>query len=150
MAKFSGASGSLYLNLYLDRSGEPDIANNRSNVAWRLTVSRTGAYYTYNEEGSSTLTVDVNGTRVNTSNPRWHTSGEEFTLASGTTTVGHNADGTKTVSASATFNPNNGIHGVITVSGNISLPTIPRATTPTLSNSSPVMGTTITINLPLS
>ncbi|WP_313166740.1 DUF859 family phage minor structural protein [Streptococcus parasuis] len=127
MAKFSGASGSLYLNLYLDRSGEPDIANNRSNVAWRVTVSRTGAYYTYNEEGSSTLSVDVNGTRVNTSNPLWRTSGEEFTLASGTTTISHNPDGTKTISASATFNPNNGIHGVITVSGNITLPTIPRS-----------------------
>lgn len=127
MAKFSSASGSLYLNLYLDRIGEPDIANNRSNVAWRVTVSRSGAYYTYNHEGSSTLTVDVNGVRVNTSNPTWQTSGEEFTLASGTTTIGHNDDGTKTISASATFNPNNGLHGVITTTGSLTLPNIPRS-----------------------
>ena len=127
MAKFSSASGSLYLNLYLDRIGEPDIANNRSNVAWRVTVSRSGAYYTYNHEGSSTLAVDVNGVRVNTSNPTWQTSGEEFTLASGTTTIGHNDDGTKTISASATFNPNNGLHGVITTSGSLTLPNIPRS-----------------------
>ncbi|HFI0592949.1 TPA: DUF859 family phage minor structural protein [Streptococcus suis] len=145
MAKFSGASGSLYLNFYLDRSGEPDIANNRSNVAWRVTVSRTGAYYTYNEDGSSTLSVDVNGTRVNTSNPRWHTSGEEFTLASGTTTIGHNADGTKTISASATFNPNNGVHGVITVSGNISLPTIPRSSS--VASVSGTIGSSVSINI---
>ena len=89
MAKFTAVSGSLYLNLYIDTSGQPNVGANTSNVAWRVTVSRTGAYYTYNEEGSSTLTVDVNGSRVNTSNPRWHTSGEEFTLASGTTTVAH-------------------------------------------------------------
>ena len=127
MAKFSSASGSLYLNLYLDRIGEPDIANNRSNVAWRVTVSRSGAYYTYNHEGSSTLAVDVNGVRVNTSNPTWQTSGEEFTLASGTTTIGHNDDGTKTISASATFNPNNGLHGVITTTGSLTLPNIPRS-----------------------
>ncbi|HFU4089526.1 TPA: DUF859 family phage minor structural protein [Streptococcus suis] len=146
MAKFSGASGSLYLNFYLDKSGEPDIANNRSNVAWRVTVSRSGSYYTYNEDGSSTLTVDVNGTRVNTSNPRWHTSGEEFTLASGVTTVGHNADGTKTISASATFNPNNGIHGVITVSGNISLPTIPRSSSISFSTGTIGSPLAITIN----
>ena len=127
MAKFSSASGSLYLNLYLDRIGEPDIANNRSNVAWRVTVSRSGAYYTYNHEGSSTLAVDVNGVRVNTSNPTWQTRGEEFTLASGTTTIGHNDDGTKTISASATFNPNNGLHGVITTTGSLTLPNIPRS-----------------------
>jgi hypothetical protein len=94
MAKFSGASGSLYLNVYIEPS-TPNIANNTTLVNWRMTVSRTGAYYTYNENGDSTLSLDLNGGRVHTSNPRWHTSGEEFQMASGSTTVGHNADGTK-------------------------------------------------------
>ncbi|HFI0593021.1 TPA: DUF859 family phage minor structural protein [Streptococcus suis] len=147
MAKFSGASGSLYLNVYIDQ-GTQNIANNTTVVNWRMTVSRTGAYYTYNHQGDSALSLDLNGGRVHTSNPIWQTSGEEFQMASGSTTVGHNADGTKSFGFSARFNPNNGLHGVITVSGNITLTTIPRATTPTLSNSNPVMGTTITINLP--
>ncbi|HFI0687005.1 TPA: DUF859 family phage minor structural protein [Streptococcus suis] len=147
MAKFSNASGSLYLNVYIEPNA-PNYANNTTVVNWRMTVSRTGAYYTYNENGDSTLSLDLNGSRAHTSNPRWHTSGEEFQMASGSTTVGHNADGTKSFGFSARFNPNNGLHGVITVSGNIGLKTIPRATTPTLSNSNPVMGTTITINLP--
>ncbi|MBS8056146.1 DUF859 family phage minor structural protein [Streptococcus suis] len=145
MAKFSNASGSLFLNLYLDISGEPNIANNSSNVAWRVTVSRTGAYLTYNESGSSTLTVTVNGVRVNTSNPRWSTSGQEVTLASGTTTITHDANGSKTISASATFNPDNGVHGVITTTGSLALPTIPR--TSSLSFGAITLGSAVTLNV---
>lgn len=126
MAKFSGTSGSLYLNVYIE-PGAQNYANNTTVVNWRMTVSRTGAYYTYNENGDSTLSLDLNGGRVHTSNPRWRTSGEEFQMASGSTTVGHNADGTKSFGFSATFNPNNGLHGVITVSGNVTLQTIPRS-----------------------
>ncbi|MBL6440009.1 hypothetical protein JNE33_05715 [Streptococcus suis] len=126
MAKFSNASGSLYLNVYIE-PGTQNIAANTTVVNWRITVSRTGAYLTRNEQGDSTLSLDINGGRVHTSNPRWRTSGEEFLMASGSTTVGHNADGTKSFPFSATFNPNNGLHGVITVSGNIGLATIPRS-----------------------
>ncbi|MDG3137299.1 DUF859 family phage minor structural protein [Streptococcus suis] len=145
MAKFSNASGSLFLNLYLDISGEPNIANNSSDVAWRVTVSRTGAYLTYNESGSSTLSVDINGSRVNTSNPRWRTSGEEVTLASGTTTITHDANGSKTISASATFNPDNGVHGVITTTGNLTLPTILRASS--VSFDAITLGSAVTLNV---
>ena len=144
MAKFSGASGSLYLNVYIEPSTQ-NIANNTTLVNWRMTVSRTGAYYTYNENGDSTLSLDLNGGRVHTSNPRWHTSGEEFQMASGSTTVGHNADGTKSFGFSATFNPNNGLHGVITVSGNISLTTIPRSSS--VSVGAGVIGSAVTINI---
>ncbi|WP_449448879.1 DUF859 family phage minor structural protein [Streptococcus suis] len=126
MAKFSNASGSLYLNVYIE-PGAQNIDANTTVVNWRITVSRTGAYLTRNEQGDSTLSLDINGGRVHTSNPRWRTSGEEFLMASGSTTVGHNADGTKSFPFSATFNPNNGLHGVITVSGNIGLATIPRS-----------------------
>ncbi|WP_105140138.1 DUF859 family phage minor structural protein [Streptococcus suis] len=126
MAKFSNASGSLYLNVYIE-PGTQNIAANTTVVNWRITVSRVGAYFTHNEQGDSTLSLDLNGGRVHSSNPRWRTSGEEFTMASGSTTVGHNADGTKSFPFSATFNPNNTYHGVITVSGNIGLATIPRS-----------------------
>lgn len=144
MAKFSNASGSLYLNVYID-PGTQNIATNTTVVNWRMTVSRTGSYYTFNEDGSSTLSLDLNGSRVHTSNPRWRTSGEEFQMASGSTTVGHNADGTKSFGFSATFNPNNGLHGVITVSGNIGLATIPRSSS--VSVGSGVIGSAVTINI---
>ncbi|WP_449451424.1 DUF859 family phage minor structural protein [Streptococcus suis] len=144
MAKFSNASGSLYLNVYIEPSTQ-NIANNTTVVNWRITVSRTGAYFTHNEQGDSTLSLDINGGRVHTSNPRWRTSGEEFTMASGSTTVGHNADGTKSFPFSATFNPNNGLHGVITVSGNIGLTTIPRSSS--VSVGIGTIGNALTINI---
>ncbi|HEM5360508.1 TPA: hypothetical protein U1393_001923, partial [Streptococcus suis] len=78
-------------------------------------------------------------------NPRWRTSGEEFLMASGSTTVGHNADGTKSFPFSATFNPNNGLHGVITVSGNIGLATIPRSSS--VSVGIGTIGNALTINI---
>ncbi|HFI0000938.1 TPA: DUF859 family phage minor structural protein [Streptococcus suis] len=145
MAKFSSASGSLYLNVYIEPSAQ-NIANNTTLVNWRMTVSRTGAYYTYNENGDSTLSLDLNGSRVHSSNPRWHTSGEEFQMASGSTMVGHNADGTKSFGFSATFNPNNGLHGVITVSGNIKLATIPRSSSISFSTGTIGSPLAITIN----
>ncbi|CYU25905.1 hypothetical protein HO621_05315 [Streptococcus suis] len=144
MAKFSNASGSLYLNVYIE-PGAQNIAANTTVVNWRITVSRTGNYLTRNEQGDSTLSLDLNGGRVHTSNPRWRTSGEEFQMASGSTTVGHNADGTKSFPFSATFNPNNGLHGIITVSGNIGLATIPRSSS--VSVSSGVIGSALTINI---
>ncbi|WP_105202365.1 DUF859 family phage minor structural protein [Streptococcus suis] len=144
MAKFSNASGFLYLNVYIE-PGAQNIAANTTVVNWRITVSRTGNYLTRNEQGDSTLSLDLNGGRVHTSNPRWRTSGEEFQMASGSTTVGHNADGTKSFPFSATFNPNNGLHGIITVSGNIGLATIPRSSS--VSVSSGVIGSALTINI---
>ncbi|HGA1326128.1 TPA: DUF859 family phage minor structural protein [Streptococcus suis] len=144
MAKYSNASGSLYLNVYIE-PGTQNIAANTTVVNWRITVSRTGAYLTRNEQGDSTLSLDINGGRVHTSNPRWRTSGEEFLMASGSTTVGHNADGTKSFPFSATFNPNNGLHGVITVSGNIGLATIPRSSS--VSVGIGTIGSALTINI---
>ncbi|MEG3272997.1 DUF859 family phage minor structural protein [Streptococcus suis] len=144
MAKFSNASGSLYLNVYIE-PGAQNIAANTTVVNWRITVSRTGAYLTRNEQGDSTLSLDINGGRVHTSNPRWRTSGEEFLMASGSTTVGHNADGTKSFPFSATFNPNNGLHGGITVSGNIGLATIPRSSS--VSVGIGTIGSALTINI---
>ncbi|HEM2831131.1 TPA: hypothetical protein U0648_001804 [Streptococcus suis] len=144
MAKFSNASGSLYLNVYIE-PGAQNIAANTTVVNWRITVSRTGDYLTRNEQGDSTLSLDLNGGRVHTSNPRWRTSGGEFLMASGSTSVGHNADGTKRFPFSATFNPNNGLHGVITVSGNISLTTIPRSSS--VSVGIGTIGSALTINI---
>lgn len=144
MAKFSSSSGSLYLNLYVDQ-GSQSITDNTSTVNWRMTVSRTGAYYTHNHQGDSTLSLNLDGRNVHYSYPTWETSGEEYTLASGSSTISHNADGTKTLPISCTFNPNNGLHGTITVSASLSLTTIPRSSS--VSVSPGVIGSSVTINI---
>ena len=144
MAKFSSSSGSLYLNVYVDQASQ-SITANTSTVNWKMTVSRTGSYYTYNNQGDSTLSLNLDGRSVHSSNPTWHTSGEEYTLASGSSTINHNADGTKTLPVSCTFNPNNGLHGTITVSASLSLTTIPRSSS--VSVSAGVIGSSVTINI---
>lgn len=144
MAKFSNSSGSLYLNLYVDQ-GSQSITANTSTVNWRMTVSRTGAYYTHNKQGDSTLSLNLDGQNVHYSYPTWETSGEEYTLASGSSTISHNADGTKTLPISCTFNPNNGLHGTITVSASLVLTTIPRSSS--VSVSAGVIGSLVTINI---
>ena len=144
MAKFSNSSGSLYLNLYVDQ-GSQSITANTSTVNWRMTVSRTGAYYTHNKQGDSTLSLNLDGRNVHYSYPTWETSGEEYTLASGSSTISHNADGTKKLPISCTFNPNNGLHGTITVSASLSLTTIPRSSS--VSVSPGVIGGSVTINI---
>ena len=144
MAKFSNSSGSLYLNVYVEQ-GSQSITANTSTVNWRMTVSRTGAYYTHNKQGDSTLSLNLDGQNVHYSYPTWETSGEEYTLASGSSTISHNADGTKTLPISCTFNPNNGLHGTITVSASLSLTTIPRSSS--VSVSAGVIGNAVTINI---
>ena len=144
MAKFSNSSGSLYLNVYVDQ-GYQSITANTSTINWRMTVSRTGAYYTHNHQGDSTLSLNLDGRNVHYSYPTWETSGEEYTLASGSSTISHNADGTKTLPISCTFNPNNGLHGTITVSASLSLTTIPRSSS--VSVSAGVIGSSVTITI---
>ena len=144
MAKFSSSSGSLYLNVYVEQ-GSQSITDNTSTVNWRMTVSRTGAYYTHNHQGDSTLSLNLDGSNVHYSYPTWETSGEEYTLASGSSTISHNADGTKTLPISCTFNPNNGLHGTITISASLSLTTIPRSSS--VSVSTGVIGSAVTINI---
>jgi hypothetical protein len=144
MAKFSSSSGSLYLNVYVEQ-GSQSITANTSTVNWRMTVSRTGAYYTHNHQGDSTLSLNLDGRNVHYSYPTWETSGEEYTLASGSSTISHNADGSKTLPISCTFDPNNGLHGTITVSASLSLTTIPRSSS--VSVSAGVIGSSVTINI---
>ena len=144
MAKYSNSSGSLFLNVYIDQ-GAQNIAANTTTVNWEMTVSRSSYYHTYNNNGSSTLSLSLDGRNVHSSNPTWEVWDGEVTLARGSSTITHNADGSKTLPLSCTFNPNNGYHGAITVTANISLTTIPRASS--VSVSAGTIGSPITINI---
>ena len=144
MAKYSNSSGSLFLNVYIDQ-GAQNIAANTTTVNWEMTVSRSSYYHTYNNNGSSTLSLSLDGRNVHSSNPTWEVWDGEVTLARGSSTITHNADGSKTLPLSCTFTPNNGYHEAITVTANISLTTIPRASS--VSVSAGTIGSPITINI---
>lgn len=127
MTKFINSSGPLRLNIYIEQVSQ-DIANNSSRVSWKATVDRDGAYRTYTYGNISNLSVWLNGSSVHSSHPDYDTSGQEVTLASGVVTIPHDSDGTKTMSVWASFDPNNGVHGNITISTNYTFDKIPRST----------------------
>lgn len=126
MTKFINSSGPLHLNIYIEQVSQ-DIANNSSRVSWRATVDRDGAYRTWTYGNISNLSVWLNGSSVHSSHPDYDTSGEEVSLASGEVTIPHNSDGTKTFSVWASFDPNNGVHGNITISTKYTLSSLPRS-----------------------
>lgn len=144
MPRFSNSSNSLYLNVYIDEAST-DISANTSTINWQLTVSRYTYYHTLNKQGDSTLSLTLDGQNVHSSNPIWEVWDGEVTLASGSSTISHNSDGRKTLPFSCTFNPNNGLHGTITVSGNLGLTAIPRSSS--VSVSAGVIGSSVTINI---
>ncbi len=144
MPRFSNSSKSLYLNVYIDEVST-DISANTSTINWQLTVSRYTYYHTFNKQGDSTLSLTLDGQNVHSSNPVWEVWDGEAILASGSSTISHNSDGKKTLPFSCTFNPNNGFHGTITVSGNLGLTAIPRSSS--VSVSAGVIGSAVTINI---
>lgn len=118
------------------------IANNTSSITVKCYVTTSGgSYNNYSPSGKCT----INGTTYSFSHSI--PVNTKTLVYSKTVTVGHNTDGTKTVSASFTFNTEL-YEGTIKASTSKKLTTIPRTTTPSLSASSVKPGGSITISMP--
>lgn len=138
--------------LRIEWSATQDISGNYSTVWADLYIDSLQSWASVSDATSSACAITINGstkTFYNTSTLSGYGSKK---LGSHGVVVYHKADGTKqfTISASHNFDItwNGSYVGTVNVSGSAWLNTIPRATTPTLSNANPVMGSTITINLP--
>ena len=155
MAQFSGSIGistgqTDKYSLLLDVSEKSySIENNTSQVEWWAGIRSNTAYH--NHYGlSETYKVVINGTTVhNAVHTPTVNSGATVWVASGTTTVSHNADGSKSISVSASFN--NADRGTYlpttgSCSGSLKLTTIPRATTPSIDKPSLDCGSAIKIS----
>ena len=133
-------------------SATQDISGNYSTVWADLYIDSLQSWASVYDGTSSACNININGNNKSFSNTSTLNGNQSKKLGSHSATIYHNADGTKqfTISASHNFDITwNGAYvGNVSVSGNASLNTIPRATTPTLSNSNPTMGDTITISLP--
>lgn len=118
-----------------------DVGGNYSNVTVRVWFKRTNGYESY---GSGTVYVNIDGGAYSAS----VTSSQKITstpicLFERTVNITHNGDGTRSFSVSAYIS-----HSVVSSSSNawsFGLTTIPRASTPTLSNGNFTMGSAITI-----
>jgi len=150
-------NGSRYLAIRLTLTELPltetDISNNQSRIEWKFELYETsdyGSWYNYHDLYAH---LDLNGVRVG----RWivdhdfsASGANSKIIAQGTYTCPHNADGSKSMAFSAVYNSPNvsSSNGTATISGNLSLTTVPRATTPTVNKSSLDLGTPVTISTP--
>lgn len=124
------------------------IANNNSVVGWHLQLIASGG--SISSSASKSWAVTVNGTNYSGTNTVGISNGQTKTLASGSTTIGHNADGTKSFSFSFSqqFDINYsgvGWIGTKSGSGNGTLSTIPR--TSSVSSTNANIGENITISI---
>lgn len=123
-----------------------NIANNTSNVTVTLVAKWTGGAWNHYGNANGWLKIDgviytFGGVVIN---PDRTTTGQQ-TLMVKTVNVSHNADGTKTLQCSASFDTDLDSSGTQTASASRTLTTIPRASTPTVSSSSVEMGSAVTI-----
>lgn len=155
MAEFSGSiqitngqwdKYSLILKCWEDSYS---IENNTSRVYWWVGIRSNTQYH--NHQGlSEHYRVVVNGSTVHDAN---HTvscgSGQTVGIADGYTTVSHNADGSKSISVSASFSCDNTSYYAPrtgSCSGSLTLTTIPRASSISIDSPSIECGNTISIN----
>lgn len=140
-----------YDSLVFSWSASQNINSNYSTVSWKLQLKST-ANGRISSSSSKDWSVTVNGTKYSGTNTVGISASSTKTLASGSTRVNHNSDGSKTFSYSfsqefaITFSGS--YIGTKSGSGRGTLNTIPRATTPTLSVSSQEFGKSVTINTP--
>lgn len=152
MASYTGSlSRSTYI--YVDTTittVSQDITNNRTlvNIKVALRSTSTSSYDSY---GTGSLTVYLDGSVVGSaSGATLNFNFASYTvkdLLSFDVWVPHNADGTKTALFRTYINyPSGKPHGYSDANGYVTLATIPRASTPTLSASAVEYGQSVTIN----
>lgn len=150
MASIRSSTYKSHLWLTFDYSYSQSVANNESTISWSLVLHWDASL---NFSASKSYSVNVNGTNYSGSYTGGASGGSgSRTIRSGSTTVGHNNDGTKSVSVSASFNiavTYSGTYiGSMSLSGSFSLSTIARATSHYLSASTVNFGNAVTINTP--
>lgn len=126
--------------------GSQNVNNNTTVVNWYLDIIEVNGTWTNDPTGS--YSININGSVYSGTVPGYakHTTTR---IRSGSTTVTHNADGTKTINVSASASGVNILGSASIPAKGFTLSTIPRATTPSFSGgSSWDCGTAKTINLP--
>lgn len=140
---------STYMRARLE-TWESDVstANNTSKVNARIKVWRTNSWSGQTYSSSVRRVITIDGTNVCdwTGEISHYVSYGEIEVASGSKTVTHNNDGTKSVGVSCSLTDNISVYFSGSGSLTMGLTTIARASEPTLSASTFNIGDTITIN----
>lgn len=143
--QLSGGSTAPTIKLELT-ARNADIENNQTTVDYKLTIERP---YEIRATATKPYTIKI-GSKIITGSNTIGGTGTKI-LRSGSVTISHDTDGTKTVycsfsidvdmSWSGTYNGN------ISASNNMELPNIPRVTQPEINVSSAEMGESVTFKL---
>lgn len=140
---------STYMRARLE-TWESDVSttDNTSKVNARIKVWRTNSWSGQTYSSSVRRVITIDGTNVCdwTGEISHYVSYGEIEVASGSKTVTHNNDGSKSVGVSCSLTDNVGAYFSGSGSLTMSLTTIARASEPTLSASTFNIGDTITIN----
>lgn len=121
-ASIRNGTGTIHLEI---RQQSQSIANNTSTVYYRLYIQGKGGYGFWNKYHTGKTSVVINGSTVHNQTGRDFDirNGGTQQLASGTTTVKHNEDGSKSFSFSASLWSSSATGSI---SGNFTLSKIPR------------------------
>ena len=142
------SSGWATLVLTVSESGT-SAATNKGKISWSLKVKALATGASWNTGGAS-ITVTIGGTRRYTGDTfdiRGLAKGSSKTIASGSFTASHKADGTLSLAVAASFVSNVAL-GSASISDTFTGTTIPRATTPSVSPSTVAVGSKVTISTP--
>lgn len=160
MARIAGNVCNTYIHIdLLVEEISTSIENNTSTVTWSLVgyMGSGGTSAQWYSNSYHTINVNINGKSVyslaNTTQKAISigtnaTQSNPTVIASGTTTVPHNEDGTKNCACSFSVVYRYSSAFSWSGSGNVALTNIARATVPKLSVSSAVLGDKVTISLP--
>lgn len=143
-ATFSGQYGhNMSLELRAERSGEPNIAGNSSNVHVTGYLHTNG--YASMRGVTSDVTIAINGGGA-IEHPAINIgTNSTQKIFDHTYTIGHNSDGTKTVGIKLSVGLNTGGYGSAMVAFDFRLPDIPRASS--VSDMTGTLGSAMTINI---
>lgn len=142
---FSGTSSNGGYTLRVVWQEYYDIASNSSTISWTVYLDTKSKYniYVSNKSGS----VTINGVKYSFTASVSNAGGATTQLASGTSySIAHNADGTKSISLSASWTSGISACGTLNASGSGTLTTIPRTSTVSATNTTMGGKCTITIS----
>lgn len=141
-ATFSGRPATLVLDVVV---ASQDIVNNTSTISFQLAIRNDGTTSWSNGYSHWDLVIEGNSTGGDfTYDFRSIPVGGTLVLTNGNYVIGHNADGTRQITVAAQSNADQ-LGSAVTGTQFITLPTIPRASTPSMVGTG-IIGTAQTIN----
>lgn len=137
MATINGSTNNNQWTFKLEVSeGNYNVENNNSPVTVTMYLGRTSSrsYFGGNYTGNITIDGSSHNLSGEVPYPTYINGGEWYPVTSWSKTVGHNADGSKKISVSASLSSNYFTPSSSTASGEVELTTIPRASDIAVSN----------------